>query len=114
MEYIPITDNKTTREQSERLLQLGLPAETADCYRDSHYPDMVIFRESLSELSNNFFKKDNKRYLPAWTVGQLQRLIIMATGSAMYIHPDNSPMEVCMRYAEIACFAEYFKEEDER
>lgn len=107
MEYIAITDNKTTREQSERLLELGLPAETADCYRDTN--GLVYFRESFRELSNTFFRNSIRR--PAWTVGQLQRLIMMATGSAMYIHPDNSPMEVCMRYAEIAGFAEYFKEE---
>lgn len=110
MEYVPITDNKTTREQSERLLELGLPAETADCYRETN--GLVYFRESFGELSNTFFRNSIRR--PAWTVGQLQRLIMMATGSAMYIHPDNSPMEVCMRYAEIAGFAEYFKEEDER
>ncbi len=110
MEYIPITDNKTTKEQSERLLELGLPAETADCYSCGAYTESVFFRESMSELSDKFFKI-NAKYVPVWTVGQLQRLIMMATGSAMYIHPDNSPMEVCMRYAEIAGFAEYFKEE---
>ena len=113
MEYVPITDNKTDRAQSDRLLELGLPAETADCFRDSVLSNTVLFRDDFSTLSNDFFKK-NKRYIPTWTVGQLQRLIMMATGSAMYIHPDNSPMEVCMRYAEIAGFAEYFKEEDER
>ena len=107
MEYIPITDNKTTREQSERLLQLGLPAETADCYRDTN--GLVYFRESFRELSIKFFINSIRR--PVWTAGQLQRLIMMATGSPMYIHPDNSPMEVCMRYAEIAGFAEYFNEE---
>ena len=110
MEYVDITDNKTSIEQSNRLLELGLPAQTADCYRDSHYKDTVLFRDSMAELSNGFFKT-NKRYLPTWTVGQLERLIMKATGSAMYIHPDNSPMEVCMRYAEIAGFAEYFNEE---
>ena len=105
--YVDITDNKTTVEQSNRLLELGLPAETADCYRETN--GLVYFRESFSELSNKFFENSMRR--PIWTVGQLQRLIMMATGSAMYIHPDNSPMEVCMRYAEIAGFKEYFKEE---
>ena len=111
MEYIPITDNKTTKEQSERLLELGLPAETADCCKNlKMFPDNCYFRSSPTELSNNFFKNHEDAF-PVWTVGQLQRLIMMATGSAMYIHPDNSPMETCMRYAEIAGFAEYFKEE---
>ena len=105
--YVDITDNKTTVEQSNRLLELGLPAETADCYRETN--GLVYFRESFGELSNKFFENSMRR--PIWTVGQLQRLIMMATGSAMYIHPDNSPMEVCMRYAEIAGFAEYFNEE---
>ena len=105
--YVDITDNKTTVEQSNRLLELGLPAETADCYRETN--GLVYFRESFSELSNKFFENSMRR--PIWTVGQLQRLIMMATGSAMYIHPDNSPMEVCMRYAEIAGFKKYFKEE---
>ena len=107
MEYVPITDNKTDKAQSDRLLELGLPAETADCYRETN--GLVYFRESFSELSNKFF--DNSIRRPIWTVGQLQRLIMMATGSPMYIHPDNSPMEVCMRYAEIAGFDKYFKEE---
>ena len=107
MEYIAITDNKTTYEQSQRLLELGLPAKTADCFRDSIYSNTVLFRDESSTLNFDFFEK-NKRYIPTWTVGQLQRLIMMATGSAMYIHPDNSPMEVCMRYAEIEGFDEYF------
>lgn len=112
MEYVPITDNKTDKAQSDRLLELSLPAETADCYTDPNIPCGNFFREHFEELSNDFFKR-NKDVFPVWTVGQLQRLIMMATGSPMYIHPDNSPMEVCMRYAEIAGFAEYFKEEGE-
>ena len=112
MEYIPITDNKTTREQSERLLELGLPAETADGYKNLRYfTENNHLRERPYELSNNFFKSYEDAF-PIWTVGQLQRLIMMATGKPIYLHPDNSPMEVCMRYAEIAGFAEYFKEED--
>ena len=56
----------TTREQSERLLALGLKKETADCcyyYYDGEY--LIAFAEDAKYPSD----------IPAWSLGRLLELI---------------------------------------
>ena len=65
---IQLQNNFTTPEQSKRLLDLGLPADSADCYYISYgavyvipnggYDDKYIF---LHEVG----------YTPCWSVGRL-------------------------------------------
>ena len=59
----------TAREQSERLLSLGLKKETADC----HWEDFAFF-EDYEDLVARIGKPDNEYEIPAWS---LHRLIEM-------------------------------------
>ena len=64
----------TTKEQSERLLALGLKKETADChwfYHDEHWEIKIGF--DLMSCENLY----PKYYIPAWS---LDCLIHMAKG----------------------------------
>ena len=65
----------TTPEQSKRLLELGVPADSADCYYNI-IPDRnseLMIRQTLDcELKNNFFTTYNEGDLiPCWSVGRL-------------------------------------------
>ena len=66
----------TTEEQSKRLLALGLPRETADCFLEyvgrDNYGDNVWHP---SAIVNNYRLPDYSRDFPAWS---LHRLIELA------------------------------------
>ena len=65
--------NYTTSEQSKQLLELGLPANSADCYNvidsDVYNKDDIRVRQNDYEISYSFF--NNKHYNPCWSVGQI-------------------------------------------
>lgn len=119
--FIVTHEGYTTPEQSKRLQELGLPVYTADCFCRPDGKELGIYQPVVpchpDSRIDKFIDYANRRYgrtyyIPVWSVGQLIKQITKATGSAMYIHPENTPMEVCMRYAEIAGFKKYFKEEE--
>lgn len=75
-----LQNNFTTSEQSKRLLELGVPADSADCYYCNEYkykPNVgpgsihltINVRESQHDLSENLFYDDF--YIPCWSVGRL-------------------------------------------
>ena len=55
----------TTREQSERLLALGLKKETADICLD------IERNVTSSELPRKFTKDNSKRIFPAWSLHRI-------------------------------------------
>ena len=73
-----LQNNFTTPEQSKRLLELGVPAWTADCFYD-HFGYRNI-RDCEYELQRNFFKDGFKHYdkyegaSPCWSVGRLMEI----------------------------------------
>lgn len=62
-----LQNNFTTPEQSKRLLKLGVPTDSADCYYDSL--EQIQWRQ-LRDLDHDFFQKYNS-YIPCWSVGRL-------------------------------------------
>lgn len=69
-----LQQNFTTQEQSNRLLELGLPADSADCYllRTITKGDTFI----VDVLHDELYSKKDKftnilEYLPCWSVGRL-------------------------------------------
>ena len=68
-----LQNNFTTPEQSERLLELGLPADSADCYYGSYggHPDYVAVRQTEFETEDDALFRLNDNLLPCWSVGRL-------------------------------------------
>ena len=78
-----LQNNFTTPEQSYRLLELGVPIDTADCvYAKSIYPNEYIIllgdmRVIPSEKTWNFtiyrkiHKTEKTDFVPCWSVGRL-------------------------------------------
>ena len=77
-----LQNNFTTPEQSKRLLELGVPADSADCYLlrthtqgDTFLPK-ILHGETYSELD----KFTNMlEYLPCWSVGRLIEIMFVCT-----------------------------------
>lgn len=62
-----LQNNFTTPEQSKRLLELGVPANSADCYLDHKRPYIIQDEEIY-----NLIKLGS--ILPCWSVGELMRI----------------------------------------
>lgn len=71
-----LQSNYTTPEQSKRLLELGLPADSADCYymRMKHvsFENPEICFLPYSEHAS--FHPSVYEYLPCWSVGRLMEI----------------------------------------
>lgn len=60
--------NYTTPEQSKRLLELGVPADSADCYFEKCTGDICIIKKGT------FSTFCDKNEIPCWSVGELMRI----------------------------------------
>lgn len=73
--------NFTTQEQSKRLLELGVPAGSADCYLtrfgiDEDWEAKLLKNVKYSEIAIN-----NQEYcLPCWSVGRLLEIYVIVRG----------------------------------
>ena len=73
-----LQNNFTTPEQSKRLLELGVPKDSADCYllRTHTKGDTFIVEVLHDELYSKKDKFTNMlEYLPCWSVGRLIEII---------------------------------------
>lgn len=84
---VKLQNNFTTPAQSKRLLELGVPADSADCYllRTHTKGDTFIVEVLHDELYSKKDKFTNLlEYLPCWSVG---RLIEIYLTCALECHP---------------------------
>lgn len=73
-----LQNNFTTPEQSKRLLELGVPADSADCLYDNAWlkideddVPLVIYK------TNKFTDYDQQEYTPCWSVGRLLEIYLI-------------------------------------
>lgn len=73
----------TTREQSERLLSLGLKKETADCA-------LLPLTDRVTAVLVKPSTNDIKNTIPAWSLGRLIEIKVMKTSSQILLPLDNT------------------------
>lgn len=83
-----LQNNFTTPEQSKRLLELGVPENSADCY----YYDWAWFLESehygkqINIVQWDDFNEENRlrtnKVYPCWSVGRLAQITLICSGSS--------------------------------
>ena len=81
---INLQNNFTTPEQSKRLLEFGVPADSADCYllRTRTKGDTFIVKVLHGEIYSKIDKFTNMlEYLPCWSVGRLIEIFELCTSS---------------------------------
>ena len=94
--------NYTTPEQSKKLLELGLPIESADMavFYTPHNPydpfiignDMTIWRDLKKGYG-----------VPCWSVGRLIEIFIMLGGFLVIYERDKNMIELLMKEITIGC-----------
>ena len=69
-----LQNNFTTPEQSKRLLELGVPADSADCYRQLNFEHLPWIRNTKSELDSDMWDElinGKSINIPCWSAGRL-------------------------------------------
>lgn len=104
----------TTREQSERLLSLGLKKETADMGYVEVFctDDTVILRAET--LPEGYTIKDDDCIIPAWSLHRLLRLIAISLNIPNWIEtplPYDIPFDDCIKRIEHLIKEGYFNKE---
>lgn len=75
-----LQNNFTTTEQSKRLLKLGVPADSADCFITLR--GAIKARQSMC-LSKDFFLRE-PNYTPCWSVGRLMEIFDICCAISYY------------------------------
>lgn len=76
-----LQNDHTTPEQSKRLLELGVPADSANCVWYNPYYDGD--RPELAEIyiwKGKYPQRVDKYTLPCWSVGRLMEIYVIARG----------------------------------
>ena len=78
-EFKKLETHYTSKEQSEKLLEIGLPANSADLYADENgvihlINDYNMFREEFFEHYGKY-----NGYRPVWTDGRLIEIYCLVT-----------------------------------
>lgn len=74
-----LQNNFTTPEQSKRLLELGVPADSADCYHNPFAGKPYLLTMPYSKTTWIY---ENNPPLPCWSVGRLIEIIMLCGISA--------------------------------
>ena len=70
-----LQNNFTTPEQSKRLLELGIPADSSDCYYDKDEVEIdEITQPYIFPFNRKFSNYNDMFYLPCWSVGRLMEI----------------------------------------
>lgn len=98
-----LQNNFTTPEQSKRLLELGVPADSADCYLyhwwNNGYRDGVY---NIAPTPNKLWWEGhhNDRYTPVWSLGRLIEIELMCREDREGLLPRLSIVYGCASYIE--------------
>lgn len=106
--------NFTTTEQSKRLLELGVPADSADCYLNG---DSVIILNSQTFQENYNEDLDLARlhlieyphYIPCWSVGRLIEIAKICSKSRDALRGLFSFLEECKADECMSQVMDYFE-----
>jgi hypothetical protein len=99
-----LQSNFTTPEQSKRLLELGVPADSADCFyhEGGKWVGMFQFGDKISDFPARFGRT------PCWSVGRLIEIYLLCAElkkpQMIFINEDVLMMDRMVN--ELCCMAE--------
>lgn len=114
-----LQNNFTTPEQSRRLLELGVPTDSADCYLLRTLfakGDTFIVEVLRDELYSKKDKFTNMlEYLPCWSAGRLMEIIdICALGESSDPNTEEYPSTIKVMNKLHIPYVEYLVKSIER
>ena len=94
--------NYTTQEQAIKLLEIGVPKNSADGYYDSD-GDLFVFNADRS--AKEFFEK-NPSCIPCWSVGRLEEIFDICDKDRFVL--GEWPSHIANMYLHSLTQVEYF------
>lgn len=91
-----LQNNFTAPEQSKRLLELGVPADSADCVlvRNLYFPIGEYEIKVLDVKYSRFIEMhDTWEVIPCWSVGRLMEIFESCTGRQLIRRMDRLLVE---------------------
>ena len=91
----------TTPEQSKRLLELGVPAESANCYYTEilwHRPRFIT--EDTIPNWNARLMDGTQKYLPCWSAGRLMEIYGIGMGVEGFFYCKGNFIDEAIRRIE--------------
>lgn len=85
--------NFTTPKQANRLLELGVPENTADCfyYEWAWFPEFEHYGKQLNVINWKDFNEENRlrteKVYPCWSVGRLIEIYATCTDCSLFELP---------------------------
>ena len=88
-----LQNDVTTLEQSKRLIELGVPADSANCYMDEN--GSKFFRQDKLDYGlfsgQTFFEYFDGIFFPCWSVGRLMEIMALCYKFDL---PDSGSIQV--------------------
>ena len=94
---VKLQNNFTTSEQSNRLLELGVPVNSADCYTTTNNGRAVVLNLLFSEFMENIVAggiNNPDAYLPCWSVGRLIETYELCVGERFERRANPSTLQL--------------------
>lgn len=111
-----LQNNFTTVEQSKRLLELGVPVDSADCFFGGYcgHPDYKTIRQTEFEIEDDLLFKLNDHLTPCWSVGRLIEILEIILGSPWSDHEELGKSTLTERvlrdFEDVVKYKEIFKD----
>ena len=103
-----LQDNFTTIEQSKRLLELGVPADSANCYWQFRSDTLAedwgyrCYIGTSPAIKDNLYSFRNGYTIPCWSVGRLIEIYGFGTNQHIGNIWYRNPMECIISDIEIS------------
>lgn len=98
-----LQNNFTTTEQSKRLLELGVPRFSADCYY-GYYSKLSCMKVMIIDSGGTQYKVITRNdIIPCWSVGRLQEIFQICSYNRIKIYDldlDGTQIERAMQAFE--------------
>lgn len=85
-----LQNNFTTIEQSKRLLELGVPADSADCIFTRYSKDEKWKRRFIEDVVGEQLFCNKDFYFPCWSVGRLIEIYGILRGVTCILSLDTT------------------------
>ena len=104
-----LQNNFTTPEQSKRLLEFGVPADSADFYYDKDEVEIdELIHPYILPFNRKFSNYNDMFYLPCWSVGRLMEICKICVTDKNELCEIFDELEMCVD--ETTILVQTFKE----
>ncbi len=101
--------NFTTKEQSKRILEIGIPANSADCYIENSLNKVEIIQHENFDALRKIGRRYGDDDIPSWSVGQLIYIATVMNNGVFNIKNDNKRSLIEVLIENLSRYSDFSK-----